>query len=159
MKAIIRDIDALTAVSPAALAAYARETGWCKTEMYGDHSDIYALEGSPEIILPRHKHLGDYARLVSRLIEIFAKTAETDELSLYRDLVTADRDVIRIRTTAGDDGSVAASSGVDLVTGARKMILAAACSLKNPKPVYRVGANKEAAKFLGTGSLGTDWPK
>ncbi len=50
MKAIIRDIDALTAVSPAALAAYARETGWCKTEMYGDHSDIYALEGSPEII-------------------------------------------------------------------------------------------------------------
>ena len=154
MKAIIRDIDALTAVSPAALAAYARETGWCKTEMYGDHSDIYALEGSPEIILPRHKHLGDYARLVSRLIEIFAKTAETDELSLYRDLVTADRDVIRIRTTAGDDGSVAASSGVHLVTGARKMILAAACSLKNPKPVYRVGANKEAANFWERVRLG-----
>lgn len=142
------------AVSPTALAAYAQATGWRKTEMYGDHSDVYALEGAAEIILPRHKRLGDYARVVSRLIEIFAKTAEIDELSLYRDLVTVDRDVIRIRAAAGDDGSVAAGAGVELVTGARKMILAAACSLKKPQPFYRVGANKEAKKFWSRVLLG-----
>lgn len=154
MKASIRDVDALTAVSPAALAAYAQATGWRKIEMYGDHSDVYALEGAPEVILPRHRRLGDYARVVSRLIEIFARTAEIDELSLYRDLVTADRDVIRIRVAAGDDGSVAASAGVDLLKGARNLILAAACSLKNPRPVYRIGANREAKNFWKRVRLG-----
>lgn len=154
MKASIRDIDALTAISPAALAAYARAAGWRKTEMYGDHSDVYALEEAPEVILPRHKQLGDYARVVSSLIEIFARTAEIDELSLYRDLVTADRDVIRIRAAADDDGSIAASAGVDLLTGARNMILAAACSLENPRPVYRVGANREAKNFWKRVRLG-----
>ena len=154
MKASIRDIDALTAISPAALAAYARAEGWRKTEMYGDHSDVYALEGAPEVILPRHKQLGDYARVVSWLIEIFARTAEIDELSLYRDLVTADRDVIRIRAAADDDGSVAASAGVDLLTGARNMVLAAACSLDNPRAVYRLGANREARNFWNRVRLG-----
>ena len=154
MKVRIRDIDALTAISPAALAAYARAAGWRKTEMYGDHSDVYALEGAPEVILPRHRQLGDYARVVSSLIEIFARTAEIDELSLYRDLVTADRDVIRIRAAADDDGSIAASAGVDLLTGARNMILAAACSVENPRPFYRVGANREAKNFWKRVRLG-----
>ena len=154
MKASIRDVDALRAISPAALAAYARAEGWRKTEMYGDHSDVYALEGAPEVILPRHKQLGDYARVVSWLIEIFARTAEIDELSLYRDLVTADRDVIHIRAAAGDDGCVAASAGVDFLTSARNMILAAACSLENPRAVYRLGADRQAKIFWKRVRLG-----
>ena len=97
MKASIRDKDALAAVSPAALAAYARAAGWSRTEDYGDHSDVYASEGAPEIVIPRTQRLGDYAGVVSRLIEIFAQAAGMDTLVLYRDLVTADRDVVRVR--------------------------------------------------------------
>jgi len=81
----------------------------------------------PEVILPRTQRLGDYARIVSQLIKIFAKIAERDELSLYRDLVTADRDVVRVRITESDDGSLAVDQAVDLVGGSRDMLLAAAC--------------------------------
>ena len=95
MRVTIRDTEALKAVSPAALSAYARAAGWSKAETYRDHSDVYVAHGRPEIILPRTEHLGDYADVVSRLVETFANAMETDELSLYRDLVTADRDVIR----------------------------------------------------------------
>ena len=54
MRVNIRDRDALQAVSPAALSAYARAAGWSKLESYGEHSDVYAAERMPEVILPGH---------------------------------------------------------------------------------------------------------
>ncbi len=154
MKASIWDREALVAVSPAALSAYARVEGWGKVDTYGDYSDVYAAEGLPEIILPRTERLGDYANVVSQLIEIFAKVADIDNLSLYRDLVTADRDVIRVRAGGKDDGAVALGDGVSLVSGARDMLLAAACSLSNPRPLYRAGANKKANDYMRRVRLG-----
>ena len=155
MKANIRDREALLAVSPSALSAYARAAGWTRGEPYGDRSDVYAAEGLPEVILPRTQRLGDYAAVVSRLIEIFAKAADTDELSLYRDLVTADRDVIRVRVAPGDDdGSMTVHNGVNLVGGAHDLLLAAACSLREPRPLYRAGANREANNYVNQVRLG-----
>ena len=148
MRVSIRDKGPLSEISPAALSAYARATGWTRTESYGDSSDVYVSDGLPEIILPRTQRLGDYANVVSQLIDIFAEAAGTDELSLYRDLITADRDVIRVRAAEGDDGAVSVSDGIDLVCGAHDMILSAACSLHDPRPVYRAGANKQATDFV-----------
>ena len=155
MKTSIRDPKALAAVSPAALSAYARSLGWTRAEVYGEHSDIYSADGLPEVILPRTQNLADYASVVSRVMAIFSDAADTDTLSLYRDLVTADRDVIRLRVSeSGDDGSVPVSAGVDLMVGAREMVLAAACSLQDPRPVYRAGANRDATEYLNQVRLG-----
>jgi len=154
MKATIEDRDALLAVSPAALSAYARSEGWAKAEPYGDFSDVYAADGLPEIILPRTEHLGDYANVVSTVLGIFARAAGVDELALYRDLVNADRDVIRMRASESDDGTVAMNEGVDFVRGASDVILAAACSYYNPQPLFRAGANREARAYLRQMRLG-----
>ena len=75
MRVNIRDQDALQAISPAALSGYARTSGWCKLESFGEHSDVYAAEELPEVIVPRTRRLGDYASIVSQLIEIFARVA------------------------------------------------------------------------------------
>ena len=154
MRVDIRDRTALLEVSPGALSAYARTSGWTKSEEYGDHSDVYAADGLPEIILPRHQRLGDYASVVWKLIRIFAKVAETDELGLYRDLVTADRDVVRVRTPEAKAGSVSVGDGVTLMHAARDMVLAAACSLGKPRAVYRTGANRTATEYLKRVRLG-----
>ena len=154
MKASIQDKDALLAVSPAALSAYARAEGWAKAEPYGDFSDIYVADGLPDIVLPWTENLGDYANVVSTLIVIFARVANVDELSLYRDLVTADRDVIKMRAPDSDDGAVSLDNGVDFVRGASDLLLAAACSYDNPQPLYRLGANKEARAYLRQMRLG-----
>ena len=154
MRATIRDTEALKAVSPAALSAYARAAGWRKVETYGDHSDVYSARARPEVILPRTERLGDYADVVSRLIEIFANVSDTDELSLYRDLVTADRDVIRVRAAENSDGAVAVDDGLALLRGARDLLLAAACSLWNPRPLYRAGSNREAVEHVQRIRLG-----
>lgn len=154
MKASIRDTEALSAVSPAALSAYARAAGWVRREPYGDHSDVYAADGLPEIVLPRTQRLGDYATVVAQLIDIFARVADMDELALYRDLLTADRDVIRARVSGEDDGTVSISEGIALVRGAHDLFLAAACSLREPRRLYRAGANREATDYLRRVRLG-----
>ena len=154
MKVSIRDTDALRAVSPAALSAYVRTEGWSLQERYRVHSDIYVGEARPEIIVPRTEHLGDYASVVATLIEIFAQVSGQDELMVYRSLVIADRDVVRVRAAESDDGSVTLDQGADLIGGARDMLLSAACSLQDPRPVYRAGANREAADLLKRVRLG-----
>ena len=98
---------------------------------------------------------GDYASVVATLIETFAEVAEQDALITYRELVTADRDVIRIRAIDRDhSGSLPVSAGADLVCCARDMVLAAVCSLDNPRPLYRPGANREANEYLQRVRLG-----
>ena len=156
MRVNIQDKEALTAVTPEALSAYAQAEGWIKTEPYGDYSDVYTKAGGPEIILPRTQRIGDYANVMSHLIEIFARNAEVDELSLYRDLVTADRDVIRVKADVGANSDVAVNVGVDLMVGARDMLLAVACSLWDLRPVYRSGEEeyKEASRYMDRIRLG-----
>ncbi len=154
MKVSIRDTDALRAVSPAALSAYARATGWSPQERYRVHSDVYVGEARPEIIVPRTERLGDYANVVAALIETFAQVSGQDELTIYRSLVVADRDVVRVRAAESDDGSVTLNDGVDLIGGARDMLLSVACSLYEPRPVYRAGANREATALLKRMRLG-----
>lgn len=155
MRAQILDADALRAISPAALAAFARGEGWAKTEAYGSHADVYAAAGRPEIILPRTDRLADYASAVSRLIDVFSQVTERDELATYRDLIGADRDVVRVRAFGDDDdGSVMLDAGVKIVAQARDMLLAAACAAKAPQALYRAGANKEANDYMRRVKLG-----
>ena len=151
----LRDRDRLLAITPMALSAYASVSGWMKLETFGDHSDVYVGPGLPEIVVPRTQDLGDYADVVARLIDIFSHVAEVDESTLYNDLRVADRDVVRARAENSDsDGSLDISEGADLVSGARDMLLAVACSLIEPRPIYRIGANKDANEILGRMRLG-----
>jgi hypothetical protein len=155
MKVHILDSAALCAVSPAALAAFARSENWIKVEGYGAHADVYAGAGRPEIIVPRTDLLADYASAVSRLIEVFAQCTDRDELVVYRDLVGADRDVVRVRVLGTEnDGSVALDAGVRIVAQAREMLLAAACAARSPQPVYRPHANREANDYMRRVKLG-----
>ena len=154
MRVNIPDRGALSAVSPAGLSAYARAAGWHRHEPYRKHSDVYIGESRPEIIVPRTERLGDYATVVATLIDTFAEVTGQDESSVYRSLVTADRDVVCIRVTESDDGSVALEDGVNLVGGTRDLVLSAACSLREPQPVYRAGANRDAADLLKQMRLG-----
>ena len=154
MRVSIHDRGALLAISPAALSAYARAAGWTRQEPYRVHSDVYVGEARPEIIVPRTERLGDYASVVAELIDTFARVADQDELTVYRSLVTTDRDVVRVRAAESEDGSVTLNAGVSLIDGAREMLLSAACSLREPQPVYRAGANREASELLNRVRLG-----
>lgn len=155
MRAQILDTEALRAISPVALAAFARTEGWSKSEGFGKHADVYSSDEKPEIILPRTDRIADYATTVLRLIRIFSEANGTDELATYRDLVGADRDVVRVRAYGGDDdGSVPLDAGVKIIAQSRDMLLAAACAARAPQSVYRAGANRDAIEYMRRVKLG-----
>lgn len=156
MKARIVDPTVLRAVSPQALRAYAQAEGWVPGERYGAHSQVFSKEGvAGEAIIPGTAALGDYPEVVSELIGVFARTENRDELQVYRDLATADKDVVRIRSPhAEDDGSVLIEAGVDLVVHARDLVLSAACAAWSPQPTYRAGKVKQADDYMSRVRLG-----
>lgn len=155
MRISIEDGAALRAVAPAALVAYALGEGWVRTEKFGDHSDVYERPNSSELILPGTDALGDYPAIVAGVLRIFSREQDRDEMQVYRDLIGADRDVIRVRAPfADEDGSVSIDAGVELVSQARDMLLAAACAAKDPRPAYRAGKVKDAATYMDGVRLG-----
>ena len=142
------------AVSPAALGGYVRSLNWVKDRPYRGMSDIYVGEGLPDIIVPRTQRVADYGFVVGRLIEEFSRVVDADPRVVYHDLVNADRDVIRVRVPDADEDSIPVEQGVGLVSGARDLLLAAACSLEHRRPVYRVGSNQRAMEYLRRVRLG-----
>ncbi len=155
MKVRILDTKALSMISPVALAAYIRGEGWTKSEKYGEHADIYTRDDGPELLLPRTNQLVDYVSVVSRLISILCEANGQNELALYRNLIGADQDVVKVRAfIPHNDGSIPINKGVEMVAQSREMLLAAACATKTPQSVYRAGANLEAAEYMKRVRLG-----
>lgn len=155
MQVKILDQEALKAVSPASLVAYARAAGWEKVDEYGKFSDVYVAPDLPELIVPRTRRLGDYAYVVSQVLGVFASAADTDEVSLYRDLVGADRDIIRLRVSAEDnDGSITVRHGLRLLRGAYDMLTAAARSVLDVQAVFHGGTNRPVQDYLNDIRLG-----
>ena len=137
------------------MAAYVRGEGWTAAGSYGKHSDVYQRIGYSELIIPGTDVIADYPEVVLSLLEIIAKEEGRDQLSVYRDLVISDRDVIRVRAPdADDDGSIKIESGVELVLHAKDLLMAAACAANDPRPTYRAGKNKDASDYMGKVRLG-----
>ena len=157
MRILVRDWDAVRRVTPVALSAYARAHGWAKTGTFGDHADIYGADDRSEILIPRTSDLGDYASVVTRLLEIFSEDAGVSQVRVHHDLTTADRDVIRVRAE-GDGSEIAVADRVALLEGARDLVFAAACSVERPQALHRAGANREAARYLRRVCLGHTEP-
>lgn len=142
----VHEANALRAIAPASFSAYARSKGWEVVERYGDHSDVYAAAGLPEVVLPRTPRLADYADVAARLVRIFAQQAGVDELELLRELTTANRDAIRLRASC--DRAVAVADGLALIGSAKDMVAAAVCSLFEPTAAYRGRPKKEVLDYM-----------
>ena len=155
MKAIITDLDALSAINTLAVHSYLRSQNWMRGAELGDRGVIYTLHDKFEVFAPGSERLGDYANSISSLIEDLARAEDRDAISVYRDLASSDRDSIRFRAPqADDDGSVDLNSGVDLIQQSKDALLAAACSTVDAKRFYRSGSNTKANDYLRTVKLG-----
>ena len=147
-------------ITPAALAWYARDAGWSSVGTYRRHSDVYAGEGKPEIIVPRTDAIDDYGMVVADLVAIFARVLGRDEAAVYRDLTLADRDVMRVRAPDGEPDGLSLESSHTMLAGAREMLIAAAKSLDDDRLAYLsgvgagAGAGGAVANYLNRIRLG-----
>jgi len=156
MKSQIIDFNALKSISPAALKAYIEGDGWRAVEKFGSHSQVFARESfKSELIVPGTSNLADYPNIVADILAHLSSAEGRDQQQIYRDLSTADKDVVRVRTPEADDtGSVSLEIGVDLVVYARDLLLSAACSAWKAQPVYRAGKVAKADEYMERVRLG-----
>ncbi len=158
MKVQILDSDALTSITPIALRGYANFEGWKSIESYGETSTVYGRQFGDrfvEVVIPLTSHIGDYPSVVSQLISIFSRENNRDELSIFRDLSQADRDVIRVRSTEADkDGAISVEAGVQLVGLSSYMLAAAACAAYEPRRSYYLGKVQQANDYMKRVKLG-----
>ena len=144
----------LLAVTPNALSAYVKSRNWIRAGGYGEYSDVYEADGRPTIVVPNTAEIGDYARVMARLLDVFARVDEAPVEKVYSDLLYADRDVIRVRVNEGGGGTLLFERGVELLNGSWNMVLASAGSLSDRRPVLSRGNSREARNFLRFVDLG-----
>ena len=158
MKALIIDAEALGAVSPQALRSYIEFEGWRKAEPFGKFGFVYKSDQSgkvAELLVPFSHQLADYALAVGEIIKRLSDSEQRDQTVIYRDMVLADRDVIRVRSPeAGDDGSVEVQQGVELFQQARDLIASAACAATETRAAYHLGKVQKATDYMRKVRLG-----
>lgn len=144
---------------PVNVAAYLRAQGWKDTGQWGSAATLWEspTDGpNAEILAPSRTELADYALRMAELIVTLAHHEDRPVEAVFRDLSQSSADVIRARVqpSSGPQASVSLDDGLELVSGAREMLMAAACAALEPKRAYPTRRPAEAAGYLDSVRLG-----
>jgi hypothetical protein len=139
--------------SLAATVAYLRSSGWRHLERASDNWAIYAktvADQTRSLKVPTQTAAPDYPQAVQRLLEELAELEERSPVAVLAALHATAVDVVRIGLagTATRDGRIGLEAGARAYEAARNLVLAAACSVKDPRPVYTKRKPDEAMQFL-----------
>lgn len=133
MNVVIRDKNALAALRPTDVALYLRSRAWESRLLVSGHSSVWSLSAGGEafeVVLPSSTDLRDYALRLGELLNVLAVVEDRSQEQIYRDLLTASADVLRIRIAdpASSDGTLLLEEHVQVAQKARDLVLAAACA-------------------------------
>ena len=148
-------------VTPRGVHAYLAAHGWTRTGPYRiDRGDVYRRSGDRETVLvPASTRFADYPIRILQLAEIVGRTEDRRPSAVLVDLSLAAVDLIRVRLPKTyDDHSLALDAGVDLLSGSRKLLLAAACSAVRPQRRFRAGSHERASTYIAGVRLGQTEP-
>lgn len=158
MRASIKDADVLGAVTPVQIIAYLRAHGWKRGDDNAGLS-VYWIGGSEdeyELLVPSSRALSGYVRRIADILRLVSDSEDRSELDVYRDIVTSTVDIIRIRAidSSFNDGTIPIEGGVALVERARDLLLAAASSAYDPRPVFYSRKPSAAVDYMRHARLG-----
>jgi hypothetical protein len=130
MRVDITDRKMLSALPPTAVAAYLRARGWTAVESDAAFAVFERLEGEARvgIDVPLRPSAGDYSRRMAELIGNLELLEHRSQLEIYRDIVHANQDVVRLSVDVPDPGRLGLEEASTLFSATRDLVLAAACS-------------------------------
>jgi hypothetical protein len=120
---------------------YLQNRGWIQMESEPDIAVLRKLfdDQEEEIILPRDRNYTDYHQRLLEAIQFLALKEQRSEKSIIEDLLLPKWDILRIRITGDRIGSGCISyfdKGI-IEEGLRKVLLASARSIHDPKPNFK----------------------
>src|SRR5262249_42957992 len=130
-----RPRELLRMIRPQEVRTYALAKGWRRVP--GVNGEI-ALFNHPhaqwdQLLVPLDETFDDYDKRIYEVIRTLAGIESRSEMEVLNDLLMADSDILRLGVTsaATDRGLIPLAEGINLLAGARKSLLASACSVLN----------------------------
>jgi hypothetical protein len=163
MRAVVADANVLHALGPSEVSAYLRHHHWKFVEQIDNKGAVWTTRLSEdmggeeaELLLPLDRRLNDYVRRMSEVLHTLEVAEKRSQLDILSDISDAGADVIRIRLqgTPFEDGSLPIDHAVHVVSYAREMMLAAACSVVQPRIIYRSRKPTPASEYMSKVRLG-----
>lgn len=139
-------------VSPQNARHYALSRGWQRVP--GVNGGIALFQRSDaelaQLIVPVQRSAPDYARRIVDLVSTLAEFENRPAEQILRDLLIANADVVRFRLVSPEtaSGDLSLLEGVRILDGARRSLLAAACSVIEPLPYHPRMSRTEATQLL-----------
>lgn len=158
MKATIRDPQALDALRPLEIVSYLRATGWRQESIQAERSSVWTRRnghGEYEIVVPLAR-FKDYALRMSEVLATLESAEQRSQLQILNDLSVSNADVVRISSDLQDsgDGTIPLEEAVSLVQKTKDAILAAACSVIQPRAYFAPRKFGQALDYVKRVKLG-----
>ena len=143
----VRPLDLMQDLTPSAIEAFLRVSGWQQADLREGVSAIWQLpEAHASLMLPYDTSFRDFPNRLRDALQTISEVYDirnTETLAL--EIIGAQSDIILLRADGPTfEGSIPLTEAQGLLNGARKMLLAAACSAIQPRPSFR-GRKPDAA--------------
>lgn len=150
--------QAAAAPNPGELAAYLLAQDWALQSADATWAVYHKSINSEDVVLevPQQAAARDYTRAVGVLLEDIARIEARNVANVLRDVKSTSVDVVRIAIDGSStrDGRIAVEAGRRVYEAARDLLLSAACSVIEPRPVFAKRKPEEAMRLLNTARFG-----
>jgi hypothetical protein len=157
----VRALAYLDKIDVSDVEAYARAVGWTK---YKDRKGEVSILRKPgyegEILLPLKSEFRDYFDVMYQSISALAAVQSLKPFELISELLLGPTDILRFGVKSGSTqyGSIVLQQGIDLFEGARKALLASACSVIKPQLLHPKLNRAPAENFVNRCRIGQTQP-
>jgi hypothetical protein len=150
--------DILQLIKPQQVRSYAIAKGWQRVPNVNGKIALFKHPGGTwdQLIVPMDDTFDDY---VQRLMDVIVNLAEFETrpmTEVLNDLLTPESDILRYRVASPSTGrgSIPLMEGIRLLEGAKRSILASACTVLNPIMHHPRMSRTEAQQLLNACHLG-----
>ncbi len=138
---------------------YAERRGWRRQGLFRDVIAVFdhGPQSHQQLLVPTNPDFDDFAEQMQRVVHRLAQAESRSAASVLEDILSLDVDTIRfsVRSTAAARGTLPLEDGLALLDGARRSLLAAACTVLAPEQTYHPRMSRsEAEDFIRTCELG-----
>lgn len=152
--------DLTEKINPLTFAKYLTSTGWTSFPTKKDYIKIfqYKLKGDDfyQIIIPIDRTLSDYKIAMYNAIETVSAVEKqsTEQLMLY--LLNPNTDILKIRLDNNniETGSITIDDGIRIYENAKKLLVATAQDIINPKRYHQGRIDDTVSKFIDSCRFG-----
>jgi hypothetical protein len=145
-------------INPLDARAYAAASGWLRVPTINGKVAVYSHPKSDldQLLIPLDVNLSDYPRRMAEVVVNLAEDQGRPAPEVLNDLLLPPSDVLRFTMDELDSqtGAIPLEQGLELLQGAKKALLSAACSVVQPQAFHPRLSRSEAEQLLQACRLG-----